>query len=119
MVAFQALAILWMGTVWRLMFRPGAITSPRASGLLWALLPLADLAMPYPLGADPSTVLLVTAGIEVSYLSYAVWRFSGLALCQSVVRVTLVLGAGYALLVALLGPEYLARLLLPTLPVGS
>jgi hypothetical protein len=81
------------------------------------LLPLADLAVPYPLGADPNTVLLMTVAIEISYLSYAVWRFSGLAAWESVVRVTLVLGAGYALLVAPLGAEYLARLLLPTLPV--
>jgi|SRR5579862_4044721 len=127
-VAFQALAILWMGTVWRLMFRPRrynlaeiyvfAIYTFTTTGLLWTLLPLADLAVPYPLGADPGTVLLVTAGVEVGYLSYAVWRFSGLAPWQSVVRVTLVLGTGYALLVALLGPQYLARLLLPTLPIA-
>ena len=45
-------------------------------------------------------------------------QFSELPAWESVARVTLVLGTGYALSIALPGTEDLARMLLPTLSVA-
>jgi uncharacterized protein DUF3667 len=122
-LALKVLTIFWMGTLWRLMFRPRrynlaeiyvfAIYAFATSGLLCALPPLLDLAVPYPLGSDPLLVLTVMLSVEVVYLSYATWKLSGLPAWESAVRVTLVLGAGYALLIALMGPEQVAGVLLP------
>ena len=124
-VAIKALTIFWMGTVWRVLFRPlrynlaeiyvFAMYAFGTTGLLWALLPLADLAVPYPLGANPLTVLGVTLGVEVAYMTYAIWQFSGLALWECAVRVTVVLVVGYALLIGLIGTDQVAHILLPAL----
>jgi Protein of unknown function (DUF3667) len=124
-VAIKLVNVFWMGTLWRLLFRPlrynlaeiyvFAMYAFGTTGILWALLPLLDLAVPYPLGANPLTVLTVTLSTEVLYMTYAIWQFSGLPLWRCVLRVLCVLCVGYALLVGVIGVEPVARLLLPTL----
>jgi hypothetical protein len=122
-VAIKLLNVFWMGTLWRLFYRQLRYNLAEiyifgmyafgTTGLLWAALPLVDLAIPYPLGADAVTVLWVTLGIELLYMTYAIWQFSGLALWRCVGRVLVVLIAGYALLIGVFGAEPIAHLLLP------
>lgn len=122
-MAIKVLFIFGMGLLWRLLFRPlrynlaeiyvFAMYAFGTTGILWALLPLIDLAVPYPLGADPMTVLLVTLGIEIAYGTYAIWQFGNVPIWWCAIRVAAVLGAGYALLIGVLGPGYLSNMLLP------
>jgi hypothetical protein len=124
--AIKVFTIFLMGALWRVLFRPlrynlaeiyvFAMYAFGTTGLLWALLPLADLAVPYPLGASAVTVLAVTLAVEVLYMTYAIWQFSALPLWQCGARVLLVLLAGYALLIGVLGAQPVAHLLLPRLP---
>jgi len=128
-LALKVLMIFWMATLWRLMFRSTrynlaeiyvfAMYAFGTLGLLWTVPPLIDLMLPYPLGADPVTVLLVTFAIEVSYLTYAVWQFGSIPVWVCAFRVAVVLVTGDALLTWLAGPDYLAHLLLPTLRLPS
>jgi hypothetical protein len=123
--AIKVLSIFWMGTLWRVVFGARRYNLAEiyvfsmyafgTTGLLWAALPLIDLAVPYPLGARALTVLLATLAIEVVYLTYAIWRFSRLPLWECTVRVLVVLCIGYGLLVGLIGARPVAQLLLPTL----
>jgi hypothetical protein len=125
-VAFKILIIFWMGTVWRVLFRDGrynlaetyvfATYAFATTGLLWALLPVIDLIVPAPLGANAVTVSIVTTGIEVIYLTYAVASITRLALPASFVRVGAVLIVGYALLAVAVGVDRTITLLLPPLP---
>lgn len=125
--ALKVLIIFGMGTLWRVLFRPlrynlaeiyvFAMYAFSTTGILWALLPLVDLLVPYPLGADPLTVLLVTFGLEAAYGTYAIWQFGNVPIWSCAVRVTVVLAAGYALLIGVVGTSYVARLLLPAMPI--
>ena len=125
-VAIKLLNVFWMGALWRLLYKPlrynlaeiyvFAMYAFGTTGLLWALLPLADLAIPYPVGANPLIVLWVTLGIEVVYMTYAIWQFSGLPLWRCVARVLVVLLAGYTLLIGVVGLHAVTHLLLPRLP---
>ena len=122
-LALKVLTIFWMGTLWRVMFRPGrynlaeiyvlAMYAFGTTTILWAVLPLLDLAVPQPLGADPVVVLLVMLVLESAYLTYVVRKVSGLPVWESLARVVAVLTFGYAILIAIMGPGRLARLLLP------
>jgi hypothetical protein len=122
-VAIKLLNVFWLGMLWRLFYRQVRYNLAEiyvfgmyafgTTGILWAALPLIDLAIPYPLGADAVTVLWVTLGIEVLYMTYAIWQFSGLALWRCVGRVVVVLIAGYALLIGVFGAGPIAHLLLP------
>jgi hypothetical protein len=124
-VAVKVLMIFWMATLWRLMFRATrynlaeiyvfAMYAFGTLGVLWAVPPLIDLMVPYPLGADATTVLLVTLAIEVGYLTYAIWQFSNIPVWICAFRVTVVLVVGDALLAWLFGADYLAHLWLPNL----
>jgi hypothetical protein len=124
-VAVKVLMIFWLATLWRLMFRATrynlaeiyvfAMYAFGTLAVLWAVPPLIDLMVPYPLGADAMTVLLVTLAIEVSYLTYAIWQFSNIPLWICAFRVTVVLVVADALLAWLFGADYLAHLLLPNL----
>lgn len=83
------------------------------AGLLWAVLPLVDLAVPYPLGANPVVVLSASLGLETVYLTYAIQGFSRLSAWECLSRVVIVLAVGYALLVGVLGVDNVAHVLLP------
>ncbi len=122
-MAIKVLIIFGMGFVWRLLFRPlrynlaeiyvFAMYAFATTGILWAILPLVDLLVPFPLGADPLTVTLVTLGIEIAYGTYAIWQFGNVPIWRCALRVTAVLGTGYALLIGVVGPGYLSNMLLP------
>lgn len=124
-VAVRILIIFWMGGLWRLLFRPirynlgevyvFAAYGFATTGLLWALLPVIDLIVPYPLGANSLLVATVSAVIEAAYLTYAVRRFSELPLGTCLFRVTTVLALGYLLLAGIVGLERTAHWLLPPL----
>jgi Protein of unknown function (DUF3667) len=128
-LAIKVLNIFWMGTLWRLMFRSRgynlaeiyvfAMYAFGTTGLLWAALPLVDLAAPYPLSTNPVTVMAVMLGVEAAYLTYAVQRFSRLPLWECTVRVLAVLSVGYVLLIALVGAERLGHMLLPIRPPAT
>ena len=122
-VAIKVLNIFWMGSLWRLMFRARrynlaeifvfAMYAFGTVGLLWALLPLVDLAVPYPLGANPLVVLTASLGLETAYMTYAIRQFSGLPLWECLSRVIVVLTVGYALLIGIVGADHVANVLLP------
>lgn len=124
-LVIKVLMIFWMATLWRLMFRVTrynlaeiyvfAMYAFGTLGLLWTVPPVLDLMLPYQLGADPLTVLLVTFVIEVSYLTYAIWQFGRIPAWICAFRVAVVLIVGDALLTWVVGPDYLAHLLLPAL----
>jgi hypothetical protein len=125
-LALKILSIFWMGTLWRVMFRPGrynlaeiyvlAMYAFGTTTILWAALPLIDLAVPQPLGADPVSVLLLMLALESAYFTYVVRQLTGLPLWECLARVIAVLTFGYALLIAIMGPGRLAQLLLPLRP---
>jgi hypothetical protein len=124
-VAVKILIIFWMGTLWRLLFRPirynlgeiyvFAAFAFATTGLLWSLLPVIDLIVPYPLGANSLLVAIVSGGIEAAYLTYAVRGFSQLPLGTCLFRVTSVLALGYLLLAEVVGLEHTAHWMLPPL----
>ena len=124
-VAVKILIIFWMGTLWRLLFRPirynlgeiyvFASYGFATTGLLWALLPVVDLIVPWPLGANSLLVASASAAVEAAYLTYAVRGFSQLPLGTCLCRVTSVLALGYLLLAGIVGLERTARWLLPPL----
>ena len=82
MVAIKILFILWAGTLWRTLFRSrrfglGEIYvfttyAMATTGVLWSLLPIADLLIPVVLARSEMWVAAITLGIEVIYLTYAV-----------------------------------------------
>jgi Protein of unknown function (DUF3667) len=125
-VAVKILIIFWMASIWRLLFRAVRYNLAEVYvfatyvyatiGLLWALVPLVDLAVPAPLGANGWTVTGVTMAIEVAYVTYAVRAFARLPLWLSLLRVSVVLAIGYALLALLVGAEDVIELLLPPMP---
>jgi hypothetical protein len=87
--------------------------------VLWAAVPLVDLIVPLPLGANSLVVVAVTLGIELVYTSYAVQRFARLSMWVSILRVGVVLALGYGVLVALAGIDGAIELLLPPMPVRT
>jgi hypothetical protein len=128
-VAVKILIIFWMGTLWRLLFRPIRYTLGEiyvfatyafaTTGLLWALLPVVDLIVPYPLGANPVWVAITSAVTEAAYLTYAVRRFSLLPLSTCLFRVGSVLALGYSLLAVFVGLEHTVHWMLPPLSPRS
>jgi hypothetical protein len=128
-VAVKILIILWMASIWRLLFRAVRYNLAEVFvfatyvygtiGILWAVVPLLDLLVPAPLGASNLMVTVVLAAIEVIYLTHAVAQFARLPHWLSFMRVSVVLTVGYTVLVALVGIERLAVLLLPPLPAAG
>lgn len=126
-VAIKVLNVFWMGTIWRVLFRPlrynlaeiyvFAMYLFGTTGLLWALLPVIDLIIPVPLGENGLTVTIVTFGVEVVYMTYAIYRFSQLSFLTCVFRVSTVLVVGHLLLLGIVGTERMIDLLLPPMPV--
>jgi len=115
-VAIKFLFILWAGILWRVLFRSqrrnlaeifvfttyvGATTS-----LLWAALPLIDLAVPVDLARSEGSVAAVTLGIELIYATYAVHDWLQRSVTLAFAGVATVLSVGYFGLVLLLGPEH-------------
>jgi hypothetical protein len=125
-VAVKIMIIFLVASIWRLLFRQIRYNLAEiyvfatyvfgTTGLLWAFVPIVDVAIPYPLGADSLVVSAVTVGIELAYTSYAVTQFSRLPAWQSVLRVAVVLAVGYGSLVAVVGIERAVALLLPPMP---
>ncbi len=128
-VAVKVLTIFWMGTLWRFMFRPTrynlaeiyvfALYAFGTTGLLWSVLPLVDIAVPYPLGANAIVVTAVTLVVEIAYMTYAIWQFGKIPFWNCAMRVTAVLAVGYLLLVAIVGVEHVAHFLLPTVKLTA
>lgn len=79
------------------------------TGLLWALLPVIDLLVPYPLGANALLVATMSTLIEAAYLTYAVRGFSQLPFGTCLFRVTTVLALGYLLLAGIVDLEHAAH----------
>lgn len=127
MVAVKILIIFWMGSLWRLMFRPlrynlaeiyvFATYALGTTGLLWALLPIIDLIVPYSLGANAIWVTGTTLCLEIAYLTYAVHRFSQLPVATCLLRVSTVLVVGCVLLAGIVSVERAVPLFLPPMPV--
>ena len=125
-VALKIMIIFWMGGIWRLFFRQIKYNLAEifvfatylfgTTGLLWALLPIIDLIVPRPLGANPYVVSSITIGVEIVYATWAVTQFSQLPWWRSALRVSFVLGVGYGLLTALVGLERAVALLIPQMP---
>ena len=128
-VAIKILIIFWMASIWHLLFRPVRYNLAEiyvfatyvfgAIGLLWAFVPIIDVLVPWPLGANPSVVAVVMIGIEIVYTSYAVKQFARLPAMIAFLRVGIVLAIGYGVLVALVGAERAIGLLLPPMPAQS
>ena len=122
-VAFRMIVALWMGTLWRLLYGPMrhnlaealvfSIYAFGTIGTLWALLPLIDLAIPFPLGSSRLTVIAVCFAIELVYLTFGVQVFGGHPLRSGLWRVALVLGVGYATLYLVVNALGLAAVMLP------
>jgi len=125
-VAVKVLTVFWMGTLWRILFWQGrfalaeiyvfAMYAFATTGLLWALLPVIDLIVPFPLGASDLTVMIAALAIEVGYMTYAIYRFSRLSLIGCVLRFTTVMVVGYILLASIVGKERMINLMLPPMP---
>lgn len=128
-VAVKILIIFWMASIWRLLFRAVRYNLAEVFvfatyvygtlGLLWAMVPLLDLLVPWSLGANDLTVTIVTTAIEVLYITHAVAQFARLPYWLSFARVTAVLTIGYAVLVGLVGLERVVVLLLPPMPAAG
>jgi hypothetical protein len=128
-VAVKILVIFWMASIWHLLFRPVRYNLAEiyvfatyvfgTTGVLWAAVPLVDLIVPLPLGANSLVVVAVTLGIELVYTSYAVQRFARLSMWVSILRVGVVLALGYGVLVALAGIDGAIELLLPPMPMRT
>ena len=122
-VAFRMVVALWMGTLWRLLYGPMrhnlaealvfSIYAFGTVGTLWALLPLIDLAIPFPLGSNRLTVIAVCLAIELAYLSFGVRAFGAHSLRSALWRVALVLLIGYATLFILARSVGVAEVMLP------
>ena len=127
-VAVKILLIFWMATIWRLLFRAKRANLAESyvfatyvfgtTSLLWAMLPLIDLLVPAPLGANVLVVSAVTLGIEVLYASYAIANFAKIPWFASFARVVVVMVVGYGLLAIVVGPGSIVSLLLPPMPPG-
>ena len=114
-VAIKIGLILWAGMLWRLMFRSRIINlaeiyvfttyAAATTGLLWALLPLLDLAVPFDLARSEASVATITLGIEVVYVTYAVHDWVPRPLWKVFFGVACVLLVGYSILAAALGVD--------------
>jgi hypothetical protein len=79
MVAVKILFILWAGALWRALFRShhfnlGEIYvfttyAMATTGLLWSLLPIADLPIPVVLARSEVWVAAVTLCVELIYIT--------------------------------------------------
>lgn len=76
-------------------------------------MPIIDLIVPQPLGANRMTVWLVTLSIEIIYATYAVHQFSRLSLWGSSVRVSVVLVVGHGIVIGIAGLDRIVALVLP------
>jgi hypothetical protein len=122
-VAIRIAVILWLGTVWRLLFRPKSHNLAEfyvfgiylfgTVGLLWSALPLVDLAIPFGLADHGWVVVTTLFAIEWLYVVYAVRDFSHGSWWQCALRTTIVLGVGYGSIVVLFGPSNISEVLLP------
>jgi hypothetical protein len=122
-VALKILVILWVASIWGLLFRRIRYNMAEiyvfatyvfgTTGLLWAVVPVVDLLVPFPLGASTLVVAAVTLSIEVGYTTYAVVRFARLPWPVSFARVAVVLTVGYGALVGLVGLQETVDLMLP------
>jgi hypothetical protein len=125
-VVLKIVIILWMASIWRLLFRAVrynlaevyafATYAYGTIGLLWAAVPIVDLLVPLPLGPNRLAVVVVMLGIEVAYVTHAVAQFARLPLWLAFGRVTAVLAIGYGVLVAAVGLDQAIALLLPPMP---
>jgi hypothetical protein len=125
-VGLKILIMFWLVSIWYLLFRQIRYNLAEiyvfgtyvfgTTGLLWACVPIVDLLVPLPLGANGLVVSSITLAIELVYTSYAVHQFSRLPLWQSILRVSAVLAVGYGVLVALLGLDRTIVFLLPPMP---
>ena len=116
MVAIKILFILWAGTLWRAVFRSrefglGEIYvfttyAMATTGVLWSLLPIADLLLPVVLARSEEWVAAVTLGIEVIYLTYAVRDWMKRSVWQVLLGVSSILLAGYSILAYFIGVDH-------------
>jgi hypothetical protein len=122
-VALKVLVILWVASIWGLLFRRVRYNMAEiyvfatyvfgTTGLLWAAIPIIDLLVPFPLGTSAFVVAAVTLSIEVGYTTYAVVQFAELSWAVSFARVAVVLAVGYGVLMGAVGLEQTVELLLP------
>lgn len=108
-IAGRFLFIFWFGTLWHLMFpRAGpklgeififsTYTFPTA-GLLWSVLPFIDAMLPLvQIGTTRGTVLWTKFIVELAYMIFAVHSYRRQPLWKTILRCSLVLGTGNALL---------------------
>ena len=128
-VAVKILIIFWIASIWRVLFAPVRYNLAEiyvfatyvfgTIGLLWAIVPIVDVLVPWSLGANPSEVAVVMIGIEIVYTSYAVKQFARLPALMAFLRVGIVLAIGYGVLVGLVGVERAIALLLPPMPAQT
>jgi len=111
-IAARFLFIFWFGTLWYLMFPRGnrklseiyvfATYGFATVGLLWALLPFIDLALPMvEISVTRGVVLWIKFTVELGYFIFAVHTFGRLPLWVTILRCVLALGTGNAILVFL------------------
>jgi len=125
-VGVKILFIFWMASIWRLLFPPVRYNLAEiyvfatyvfgTTGLLWSVMPIFDLLVPWSLGVNGLVTSAATFAIEVSYASFAVAQFARLPLWRSFLRVSVVLAVGHGVLIALVGLEHTIVLLLPSMP---
>jgi len=116
MVAIKILFILWAGTLWRAVFRSREFAlgeiyvfttyAMATTGVLWSLLPIADLLLPVVLARSETWVAAITLGIEVMYLTYAVCDWMQRPVWQVLLGVSSILSAGYSILAYLIGVDH-------------
>jgi hypothetical protein len=109
-IAARFLFIFWFGTLWYLMFPRGkrklseiyvfATYAFATVGLMWAVLPFIDLALPMvEISVTRGVVLWIKFTVELGYFIYAVHSFGKFSLWVTALRCMLALGTGNALLV--------------------
>jgi hypothetical protein len=76
------------------------------TGLLWSLLPIADLLTPLVLARSEMWVAAITLGIEVIYLTYAVGDWMKRSAWRVLLGVSGVLLAGYSILAFFIGVDH-------------
>jgi hypothetical protein len=105
-VATRIVAVFVMGGIFHLLFRSRehnlaetyvfALYAFATVAILWATLPLLDLALPIALGESPRVVASVCLLLEMTYIIFGIRQYGKVSTFSAAWRVVLVFGGAYA-----------------------
>lgn len=123
--ATRIIGVFCMGALWRMLLPQRrrnlaetyvfALYGFGTVGILWALLPLIDLAVPAALGASAEVVAAVCLALEIGYFAFGLSAYGGFRLPGAAWRVVLSFALSYGLLYLLGGSAGWHDFLLPPL----